>query len=141
VRCGVHAGVVERRDDDYFGSVVNRAAHHGQRMKDEMPLQRLPPIVYATDCRAESLRDLAWCGCGSHVPSVYRGAPASLARLFGATLARIDTEQSAAADRSFIGREREQMNSELAANDTAVTLVGGAGSARRGCRCTPRPMC
>src|SRR5712671_3916122 len=26
VRCGLHAGVVERRDDDYFGSPVNRAA-------------------------------------------------------------------------------------------------------------------
>ena len=26
VRCGLHAGVVERRDNDYFGSPVNRAA-------------------------------------------------------------------------------------------------------------------
>ena len=26
VRCGMHAGVVERRDNDYFGSSVNRAA-------------------------------------------------------------------------------------------------------------------
>ena len=26
VRCGLHAGVVERRDNDYFGSAVNRAA-------------------------------------------------------------------------------------------------------------------
>ena len=26
VRCGMHAGVVERRDNDYFGSPVNRAA-------------------------------------------------------------------------------------------------------------------
>ena len=36
VRCGMHAGVVERRDNDYFGSPVNRAvrimnlAHGGQ---------------------------------------------------------------------------------------------------------------
>ena len=26
VRCGLHAGVAERRDDDFFGSPVNRAA-------------------------------------------------------------------------------------------------------------------
>ena len=26
VRCGVHAGVVERRDNDFFGTAVNRAA-------------------------------------------------------------------------------------------------------------------
>lgn len=36
VRCGLHAGVVEHRDNDYFGSAVNRtarimgAAHGGQ---------------------------------------------------------------------------------------------------------------
>ena len=29
-RCGLHAGVVERRDNDCFGSPVNRAAHGGQ---------------------------------------------------------------------------------------------------------------
>ena len=26
VRCGLHVGEVERRDDDYFGGAVNRAA-------------------------------------------------------------------------------------------------------------------
>ena len=26
IRCGLHAGVAERRDNDYFGSPVNRAA-------------------------------------------------------------------------------------------------------------------
>ena len=30
VRCGLHVGVVERRDNDYFGSAVNRAARAGE---------------------------------------------------------------------------------------------------------------
>src|SRR5512132_793081 len=47
VRSGLHAGVVERRDDDYFGSVVNRAArimggaHGGQVLLSQAIVDRL----------------------------------------------------------------------------------------------------
>src|SRR5258705_10141634 len=53
VRCGLHAGIVERRDNDYFGSAVNRAArlmgaaHGGQiilsRAVADSVVGRLPP--------------------------------------------------------------------------------------------------
>ena len=69
VRCGVHAGVVERRDDDYFGRVVNRAArianaaHGGQlllsRAVVDLARDRLPEPVSLRDLGAVRLRDLA----------------------------------------------------------------------------------
>src|SRR5260370_25237052 len=44
VRCGLHAGLVERRDNDYFGSTVTRAArimsaaHGGQALLSQAVL-------------------------------------------------------------------------------------------------------
>ena len=60
VRCGLHAGVVERRDNDYFGSPVNRAArimsaaHGGQVLLSQAVVDRVREILPA----AVSLRDL-----------------------------------------------------------------------------------
>ena len=54
VRCGLHAGTVERRDNDYFGSAVNRAArimsaaHGGQIL--------LSQAVVAGDSRTAAAR-------------------------------------------------------------------------------------
>src|SRR5512147_2141409 len=69
VRCGVHAGVVERRDDDYFGTAVNRAArlmavaHGGQVLLSQAVASlvegRLPALVTLRDLGAVRLRDLA----------------------------------------------------------------------------------
>jgi len=69
VRCGVHAGMVERRDDDYYGSVVNRAAriasaaHGGQlllsRAVVDLAGDRLPDGVSLRDLGSVRLRDLA----------------------------------------------------------------------------------
>jgi len=69
VRCGVHAGMVERRDGDYFGSVVNRAArianaaHGGQlllsRAVVDLAGDRLPEAVSLRDLGTVRLRDLA----------------------------------------------------------------------------------
>ena len=60
VRCGLHAGVVERRDNDFFGSPVNRAArimsaaHGGQVLLSQAVVDGMRQILPA----AISLRDL-----------------------------------------------------------------------------------
>ena len=69
LRCGLHAGVVERRDNDYFGRAVNRAArimtaaHGGQVLLSHVVAtlvsKDLPPQVALRDLGAVRLRDLA----------------------------------------------------------------------------------
>jgi len=69
VRAGLHLGIVERRDDDLFGSPVNRAArimkaaHGGQVLLSQAVVnyvsQRLPPSVSLRDLGGVRLRDLA----------------------------------------------------------------------------------
>ncbi|HEV8258171.1 MAG TPA: tetratricopeptide repeat protein [Casimicrobiaceae bacterium] len=69
VRCGVHAGAVERRDNDLFGSAVNRAArithaaHGGQILLSQaiadLVHDRLPSTVSLRDLGSVRLRDLA----------------------------------------------------------------------------------
>ena len=60
VRCGLHAGVVERRANDYFGSPVNRAArimsaaHGGQVLLSQAVADCVRDVLPA----AVSLRDL-----------------------------------------------------------------------------------
>jgi predicted ATPase/class 3 adenylate cyclase len=67
-RCGVHLGVVERRDNDYFGNPVNRAArimnaaHGGQVLLSQAVVdlvrERLPDDVTLRDLGMVRLRDL-----------------------------------------------------------------------------------
>ena len=69
VRCGLHAGVVERRDNDYFGSPVNRAArimsaaHGGQVLLSQAVVdcvrEILPAAVSLRDLGQVRLKDLA----------------------------------------------------------------------------------
>src|SRR5436190_15565914 len=69
VRCGLHLGVDERRDNDFFGPAVNRAArimsvaHGGQVLLSEavalLVRGRLPAGVTLRDLGAVRLRDLA----------------------------------------------------------------------------------
>src|SRR4029453_4626647 len=69
VRCGLHAGVVERRDNDYFGSAVNRAArimnaaHGGQVLLSQAVVDRvreiLPEALSLRDLGKVRLKDLA----------------------------------------------------------------------------------
>jgi predicted ATPase/class 3 adenylate cyclase len=69
VRCGLHAGVDERRDNDFFGRAVNRAArimsaaHGGQVLVSEavaaLVRDRLPDGVALRDLGQVRLRDLA----------------------------------------------------------------------------------
>lgn len=69
VRCGLHLGIVERRDNDFVGGVVNRAArimdaaHGGQVLLSQAVLDlvsnRLPAQVSLLDLGFVRLRDLA----------------------------------------------------------------------------------
>ena len=69
VRCGLHAGVTQRRDNDFFGSAVNRAArimtaaHGGQVLVSQavaaLVSDRLPSGVTLRDLGSVRLRDLA----------------------------------------------------------------------------------
>jgi predicted ATPase/class 3 adenylate cyclase len=69
VRCGVHAGAVERRDNDFFGGPVNRAArimdaaHGGQVLLSkvivDLAADRLPAEASVRDLGSVRLRDLA----------------------------------------------------------------------------------
>ena len=69
VRCGLHLGVVERRDNDFFGPVLNRAArimgaaHGGQVLLSQAVIDlvedRLPAQVSLRDLGTVRLRDLA----------------------------------------------------------------------------------
>src|SRR4029453_10910113 len=69
VRCGLHLGAVERRDDDYFGSPVNRTArimsgaHGGQVLLSQAVVERvrgyLPSPSSLRDLGRVRLKDLA----------------------------------------------------------------------------------
>src|SRR5438477_5145732 len=69
VRCGLHAGVVERRDNDYFGSQVNRAArimsaaHGGQVLLSQAVVDcvrgKLPAAIALRDLGKVRLKDLS----------------------------------------------------------------------------------
>ena len=69
VRCGMHMGVVERRDNDFFGSAVNRAARimsvaHGGQVLMSQPVadlvsSRLPQGMTLKSLGSVRLRDLA----------------------------------------------------------------------------------
>jgi len=69
IRCGLHAGVAERRDNDYFGAAVNRAArimnaaHGGQVLLSQavalLVRGRMPGEVTLRDLGRLKLRDLA----------------------------------------------------------------------------------
>ena len=68
-RCGIHIGEVERRDNDYFGGAVNRAArimgaaHGGQILLSEAFVERvrkhLPASASLRDLGRVRLKDLA----------------------------------------------------------------------------------
>jgi predicted ATPase/class 3 adenylate cyclase len=69
VRMAIHAGVVERRDDDYFGQPLNRVARllgigHGEQIlitpaAVALARDRLRPDVRLDDLGAHRLRDIA----------------------------------------------------------------------------------
>ena len=138
VRCGLHAGSVERRDNDFFGPSVNRAArvmgaaHGGQVLLSQAVVDRvgtiLPAAVSLRDLGSVRLKDLA---TAEHVyqvvhPELREEFPAL--RSLEATPNNLSQQVT-----SFIGREREFAEVRtLLGKSRLVTLlgVGGLGKTR-----------
>jgi predicted ATPase/class 3 adenylate cyclase len=138
VRCGLHAGVDERRDNDFFGGAVNRAAritsvaHGGQVLLSQavaaLVRDRLPADVALRDLGSARLRDLA---SPEHIyqvvhPQLRADFPAL--RSLEATPNNLPQQVT-----SFIGRDRELAEvARLLGNTRLLTLhgVGGIGKTR-----------
>jgi predicted ATPase/class 3 adenylate cyclase len=138
VRCGLHAGVVENRDNDLFGPPVNRAArimgaaHGGQVLLSQAVVDGLreifPPAVSLRDLGKVRLKDLA---TPEHVyqllhPDLRQDFPAL--RSLESTPNNLPQQVT-----SFVGREREQAEvKKLLARAPILTLlgIGGVGKTR-----------
>ncbi len=112
VRCGLHAGVGERRDNDFFGRAVNRAArimgvaHGGQVLVSQAVValveSRLPADVALHDLGNVRLRDLA------SSERVFQVVHPSLRATFPALRSLDGTPNNLPQQvTSFIGREQE----------------------------------
>ena len=138
VRAGLHLGAVDMRDNDYFGSVVNRAArimgsaHGGQILLSQavadLVAARLPPDVSLRDLGAVRLRDLTSPERLFQVlhPGLRRDFPAL--RSLEATPNNLPQQVT-----SFVGRERELAEiKRLLGTTRLLTLlgVGGIGKTR-----------
>ncbi len=138
VRCGMHAGVIERRDGDYFGSAVNRAArimnaaHGGQVLLSQtvahLVRDRLPDGVGLRDLGAVRLRDL------SGAENLFQVEHASL-RLAFPPLRSLEAVPNNLPQQvtTFLGREREQAEVKTSlAKSRLLTLtgIGGIGKTR-----------
>ena len=134
VRCGLHAGVTERRDNDFFGGAVNRAArimsvaHGGQVLLSQAVAtlvgERLPPGV--------ALRDL-----GTRAPSRSGKPRACLSKLvhpglrrdFPALRSLEATPNNLPQQLTFLRRARARTGraQELLGKTRLLTLVGAGG--------------
>ncbi|HXX85640.1 MAG TPA: tetratricopeptide repeat protein [Casimicrobiaceae bacterium] len=133
LRYGLHLGVVERRDQDLFGSPVNRAArimkaaHGGQILLSQAVVdyarEKLPGSVSLRDLGAVRLRDLA---SSEHVyqllhPELRQEFPAL--RSLEATPNNLPQQVT-----SFVGRERELAEAKAMLEGTRLlTLLGMGG--------------
>ncbi|MDQ6917459.1 MAG: tetratricopeptide repeat protein [Pseudomonadota bacterium] len=133
VRCGLHAGVVESRDGDFFGSPLNRAArimnaaHGGQvvvsQAAADLARGRLPDGVSLRDLGSVLLRDL------SSPERVFQVAHPALRKDFPALRSLESTPNNLPQQvTSFVGRERElaEVANALGSN-RLVTLLGSGG--------------
>ncbi|MEO8975440.1 MAG: adenylate/guanylate cyclase domain-containing protein, partial [Casimicrobiaceae bacterium] len=133
VRYGLHLGIVERRDDDLFGSPVNRAARimkaaHGSQVLLSQAVvdcvsEHLQEPISLRDLGGVRLRDLA---TGEHVyqlvhPALRQDFPAL--RALEATPHNLPLQVT-----SFIGRERELGDIRRMLDGTRLlTLLGMGG--------------
>ena len=133
VRCGLHLGVVERRNNDFFGSPVNRTArimsvaHGGQIIVSEAVVDeiraRLPVPITLRDLGTVRLKDLS---TPEHVyqvlhPDLRQDFPAL--RSLEATPNNLPQQLT-----SFIGREHEVAKvEELLKTTRLLTLLGMGG--------------
>ena len=138
VRCGLHAGVDERRDGDFFGNAVNRAArimrsaHGGQALVSQavatLVRGRLPAGVSLRDLGAVRLRGLV------DPERVYQLVHPELLQEFPA-LRSLETNPSNLPQQvtSFVGREATVLEvRSLLTTTRLLTLlgVGGIGKTR-----------
>ena len=133
VRCGLHAGMVERRDNDYFGSPVNRAArimsaaHGGQVLLSQAVVdcvrEILPETVSLRDLGNVRLKDLA---TPEHV---YQAVHPQLRQEFPALRSLEATPNNLPQQAtSFIGREKELDElKRLLVKTRLLTLTGSGG--------------
>jgi class 3 adenylate cyclase len=145
VRCGLHAGVVERRDNDYFGSTVNRAArimsaaHGGQVLLSQAVIdgvrEILPAAVSLRDLGKVRLKDL------STPEHVYQVVHPQLRQEFPALRSLEATPNNLPQQAtSFIGRDQalEELQ-RLLVRTRLLTLTGsgGCGKTRLSLRLPP----
>ncbi|HSS70810.1 MAG TPA: tetratricopeptide repeat protein [Casimicrobiaceae bacterium] len=133
VRCGLHTGVADRADGDFFGTVVNRAArimnaaHGGQILLSHAVAatvrERLPAGVALHDLGSVRLRDLA------SPERIYQLVHPQLRQTFPALRSLEATPNNLPQQiTSFIGRERELAETKtLLANTRLLTLLGAGG--------------
>jgi predicted ATPase/class 3 adenylate cyclase len=133
VRCGLHRGVVEHRDGDYFGSTVNRAArimsaaHGGQVLLSQAVVDslrdRLPAQVSLRGLGRIRLRDLSTPEC------VYQAVHPQLRLEFPALRSLETTPNNLPLQATtFIGRDRELAElKHLFATARLLTLTGAGG--------------
>jgi predicted ATPase/class 3 adenylate cyclase len=138
VRMGVHTGVAELREGDYFGSSVNRAArlmaaaHGGQvvvsHATEELVCESLPAEIELVDLGEHRLRDL------SRPERVFQARARGLAVRFP-PLRTVHAYPGnlPPSSTSFVGRDAELVAvAEALAETRVVTLtgVGGVGKTR-----------
>jgi hypothetical protein len=133
VRCGLHAGAVERRDKDYFGSPVNRAArimsaaHGGQVLLSQAVADcvrdLLPAAVSLRDLGKVRLKDL------STPEHVYQVVHPQLRQEFPALRSLEATPNNLPQQAtSFIGREQALAELQrLLARTRLLTVTGSGG--------------
>ncbi len=138
VRCGLHAGTHQKRDNDFYGPEVNRAArvmsvaHGGQTLLSRAVAERvgtaLPAEVSLRDLGRVRLRDL------SSPEHVYQVLHPKLRADFPPLRSLEATPNNLAQQlNSFIGREREaaEVKAMLGANRLVTLLgMGGIGKSR-----------
>ena len=140
VRCGLHRGVVEHRDGDYFGSTVNRAArimsaaHGGQILLSQAVADGvhdcLPPQVSLRDLGRVRLRDLSTPECVYQVVHPQLRAEFPTLRSLETTPNNLPLQPT-----TFIGRDKELTELKrlfAAARLLTLTGSGGCGKTRLG---------
>jgi hypothetical protein len=133
IRCGMHTGAVQARDNDYFGSTVNRtarimgAAHGGQVLVSsavaDLLRDSLPAGVSLRDLGSVHLKGLAAPEAVFQIvhPKLYQNFPAL--RELEATPNNLPQQLT-----TFIGRERERHEIEgFLATTRLLTLLGMGG--------------
>lgn len=133
LRCGLHTGIDERRDGDFYGRAVNRAArimnaaHGGQMLLSKAVAEQvssmLPDGVSLRDLGAVRLRDL------STPEHIYQLLHAQLRADFPALRSLEATPNNLTQQlNSFIGRERELAEiKQMLTSNRLVTLLGMGG--------------